>query len=428
MDQMLHIGGSDSAYAKGYAKMRLVECNVFWNSPPNTLTYGDSFYTRLTGCEKMRTHQMDTKGDIIDSYEYAFSEDNGKTWTALEQRSVYEPLPEGGALGRIILPGFVDPRNGRLFTVYNESVLPCDDAMEAMTRTILGYTVSLDGGRTNALDEMIVQEGYTSENPMRGVTVGKNAVMLGDKGCEPIRTIGGRLLVPVQVCPVGPDGNYINPGGGLSYHEAAVLIGRWSDDPADLHITWDLSPYISNDPAKSTRGALEPTIAQFPDGRILMVLRGSNGGTKDPDFRIPGHKWYTISHDEGDSWEPVRPWTYSDGMPFFSPSSMSQLLKHSNGDYYWIGNISPTNSRANSPRYPLVVGRVNPETLLLERDSVFVVDDRQPGEHEETMLSMIHAHEERGTGDILLHMSRWLTRGFSDLTGDASLYRISTES
>ena len=35
---------------------------------------------------------------------------------------------------------------------------------------------------------------------MRGVTVGKNAVMIGDAGCEPIRTQGGGLLVPCQVC------------------------------------------------------------------------------------------------------------------------------------------------------------------------------------------------------------------------------------
>lgn len=42
------------------------------------------------------------------------------------------------------------------------------------------------------------------------------------------------------------------------------------------------------DPAKSTRGCDEPTIAEIPDGRVLMVIRGSNrlmtDFYDDPDF------------------------------------------------------------------------------------------------------------------------------------------------
>jgi hypothetical protein len=255
---------------------------------------------------------------------------------------------------------------------------------------------------------------------MRGVTVGRNAVMLGDAGCETLRTRGGRLLVPVQVCPVGPDGRYINPGGGYTYHEAAVLIGRWSPEPQDLRLTWELSPYIPNDPAKSTRGAVEPTLAQFPDGRILMVLRGSN----DVKPHLPGYKWFTVSHDEGDHWEEVLPWTYDDGTRFFSPSSMSQLLRHSNGSFYWLGNITPENPKGNGPRYPLVIGRVNPDSLRLERNTVTVIDTRREGEHEGMTLSNFHAHEDRVTGEIVLHMSRWMTRRPDDWTTDATIYRL----
>ena len=404
--------------------MKLISQEIFYKTPKQGVVCGgDSGYTRPTGVEKMRRRTILTKSDSCDSFEYGFSADNGRTWSDMESTSVYEMLSGGGTVRRNIMPGWVDPENGRLLTLYIEAQLPHDDPVaEGQTNRFMKYQVSLDGGRTQALDEMIVQEGYTQEQPMRGVTVGKNAVFMGDNGCEPIRTQNGRLLVPVQVCPAGPDGKYFNPGGGYTYHEAAVLIGRWrSEQPDgrkdDLGISWDLSPYIRNDPKKSTRGALEPTIAQFQDGRILMVLRGSN----DVKPELPGYRWFTVSEDEGDTWAPVQPWTYTDGQSFYSPSSMSQLLQHSNGNTYWLGNISEKNPHGNGPRYPMVIGRVDPESLLLEQDSLFTVDDRKPGEHASLTLSSFHAHEDRETGDILLHMSRWMT---NDWTTDAQLYRI----
>lgn len=402
--------------------MRLTAREVFWKAvKPGALIYGDSFYTRPAGLEKMCRRAVETKSDLIDAFEYGFSSDNGRTWSPLLEAKVYERLPDGGTVRRHIMPGFVDPPTGRLLTLYNEARMANDDPIgDGMTQTFLKYRVSLDGGRTDAVDERIVQRGHTPERPLRGVTVGRNAVMLGDCGSETVRTRGGRLLVPVQVCPVGPDGNYVNPGGGYSYHEAAVLIGRWLEGGPDPRIEWDLSPYIANDPAKSTRGAVEPTIAQADDGRVLMCLRGSN----DVKPHLPGYRWWTVSHDEGDSWEPVRPWTYDDGTPFFSPSSMSQLLRHSSGRLYWLGNISESNPRGNSPRYPLVIGSVDPSSLLLRKEGLFVVDTRAAGEAEGMTLSNFHAHEDRATGDILLHMSRWMTRGPDDWTTDALLYRI----
>jgi hypothetical protein len=402
--------------------MQLIGREVFWKAvKPGALTYGDSFYTQPSGYEKQCRRAVETKSDLIDAFEFGFSSDNGRTWSALRERKVWEQVPGGGSVRRHILPSFVDPQYGRLLTLYNEAQMPNDDPIaDGLTCTYLKYRVSLDGGRSEVVDEMVIQRGHTAQQPLRGVTVGRNAVMLGDAGSETIRTRGGRLLVPVQVCPVGPDGKYINPGGGYTYHEAAVLIGQWRDDASAPRVEWDLSSYICNDPAKSTRGAVEPTIAQFPDGRVLMVLRGSN----DVKPHLPGFRWYTVSEDEGDTWAPVRPWTYTDGSSFHSPSSMSQLLSHSNGQIYWLGNICAANPQGNSPRYPLVVGTVEPGSLLLRRDGCFVVDDRQPGEHAAMTLSNFHAHEDRETGDILLHMSRWMSRGPDDWSTDALLYRI----
>ena len=196
-----------------------------------------------------------------------------------------------------------------------------------------------------------------------------------------------------------------------------VLIGTWI---TETKIEWDLSQVVRNIPEASTRGAIEPTIIEMPDGRILMVIRGSN----DVKPHLPGYKWFSVSTDGGFTWSALKPWTYSDGTNFFSPSSCSQLLAHSNGRYYWLGNICPENPKGNSPRYPFVIAEVDPKTLLPVKESVLKVDDRRPGEHEDMFLSNFFAHEDRETGEILLYMYRAFLYGHSAFDGDSYLYRV----
>jgi hypothetical protein len=100
---------------------------------------------------------------------------------------------------------------------------------------------------------------------------------------------------------------------------------------------------------------------------------------------------------------------------------MSQLLRHSNGRTYWLGNITPENPSGNGPRYPLVIGEVDPQSLLLKRETVLMVDDRLPGDSPAITLSNFHAHEDRESHEIILHMTRWR---LPDWIGDAEVYRI----
>ena len=171
--------------------------------------------------------------------------------------------------------------------------------------------------------------------------------MIGATTCRPIRTRQGQVLVPICISPLGPDGRYWRPGGGYTYHDAAVLIGDWTDGQK---IEWELSERVVADPAKSTRGCDEPTIAEMPDGRILMVIRGSN----DVKRSLPGYKWYSVSADGGLHWSTPKPWTYADGANFFSPASCSQLLRHSNGKCLLDRQHLPRESRRQQP--PLSVG------------------------------------------------------------------------
>ena len=77
----------------------------------------------------------------------------------------------------------------------------------------------------------------------------------------------GAVLVPVQLS-VLKDGKLYLPPGAFTYLEAAMLIGRWQ---ADGSLEWELGARLTLPPEISLRGAFEPTVAEFPDGRLLAA-------------------------------------------------------------------------------------------------------------------------------------------------------------
>jgi hypothetical protein len=352
-----------------------------------------------------------------------YSADNGQTWEKIDPFTRFDgKLPFG--YRREIATRFYDPVENCVVAIVNAMDTPGVDpaAIEppvALNTYYLRYRVSTDGGRSYVCDEPLVTEGHTAERPLDGVQVGKNALFMGDAGSQTLRTRAGKLLVPAQACLLGADGELSSPGGGFTYTDAVTLIGEWADDH---RLKWRAAQRVEGDPARSTRGMIEPTLAEMPDGRILMVLRGSNGGTKDPDYQLAGYRWQAVSEDGGEHWSTPEPWRYDDGETFFSPSSMSQLLAHSSGRYFWIGNICPTNPQGNSPRWPLVIGEVDARTLRLVRSSVIEIDTRQDEDTEGVELSAhAAAFEDRATGEIVLAMQRY-TGGYK--SSQPFVYRI----
>ena len=256
---------------------------------------------------------------------------------------------------------------------------------------------------------------FDERHPLPGVYAGKNCAVLGDNAGLPIARRGGEILLPVEISPLGPDGALYNPGGGYTYHDSAVLHGRWNGD----RIEWEMSDLVRGDPRRTTRGMVEPTIAELDGGRLILVMRGSN----DRKPELPGCRWAAFSTDGGWKWTPPEPWTYSSGEPFFSPSACSQLVHHSTGRLCWLGNITADNPKGNRPRYPFQVGEVDRASGRLLRSTVRVVDDLAPGENPLLTLSNFFAREDRRTGEICVHMTRLfaLRDGWE---GDAMLYRI----
>jgi len=392
--------------------MKLKSREIFEPAPkPGTLIWASAHYTRGQGIAMMRWRSIESKSDLLDTMDQSFSEDNGRTW------SPWKPVDflsksKSGTFRRWVTIRAPDPYTGRLLLVLLEGNLPTDDPMEGMKQYHLSYRVSEDGGRSFIVNEKIVQKGdYFPRHPTEGVWVGRNALMSGY--CA-LFSPEGRILIPITITPMGPNGVCHSPGGGFTYEDTAVMIGQWQQDG---RIEWQRSQLIQADPKRTTRGLDEPAMARMPDGRILIVMRGSNDGKPE----LPGHKWYSISKDDGFTWLPPQPWGYDDGIPFFSPSALSVLISHSNGKYYWIGNICPRNSNGNEPRYPLVIGEVDPRSLSLLKKTVMVIDDRGPDDGETMQLSNYAAHEDRENGAIVIYMTRL---NVAPMRGDASIYRL----
>ncbi len=403
---------------------KVIDRVIFMPSPrKGVATHASSYYTAREGGSLMSIHGYESRSDTTDVAFIRFSGDNGRTWGAEETFQTEFRDPKG-TRRRYPAGGYVDPLTGRYLTVRNEGVLPTDDPLEGMRQWKLHYSVSEDGGRTFLVDEQIIHDGeeYDAINHLPGISVGKTCAMIGDMGQRPITRADGVLLVPIQYTPAGPDGVYLNPGAGFTYTNCMVLFGHWLPGG---RLRWTASDKIIADPARTTRGLIEPTIAQLPDGRIIMVMRGSND--KRPE--LPGWKWFSESRDGGQTWSVPAPWTYDDGIPFHSPSSCSQLYRHLDGRLFWIGNICQENPEGNGPRYPLVVGQVDEITGRLLRRSVWAVDDREPDESPFLTLSNFFAREDRETGHMLIHMTRLFARDFRkggsiDWTADSLLYRI----
>ncbi len=336
------------------------------------------------------------------------SRDGGRTWQPLAPRPDFDAgLPHG--YRRETPLRVYDAQRQRVVGILNAlDTRGLDPAIveppEALANYYLRYRVSADGGETWVCDEPLICDGGTRERPLEGVQIQRNSVFLGDNGCRPIVTAAGQILLPVQVTLLGADGQLGNPGGGWTYTDALVLLGTWQGD----RLTWRASQRVQADPARSTRGMIEPTVAQFGDGRLLMVLRGSNGGTKDPDGRLPSHKWCSVSTDGGVHWTTPEPWRGDDGQAFASPSSMSMLHRHAGGRVFWAGNISSGHCTGNDPRHPFVLAEVDPVSLRLRRDTLLVLDDLRPEDAGRGRIDLSHCWmvDDPDTGQLIVTILR----------------------
>lgn len=351
------------------------------------------------------THS-DTMGKLFERKSY----DNGKTWT--EPEVIFKPEKIKNGILRI---GegclFFDSDREAVLNFSNISIYPENVFSAGVLRfTKIFYQISFDRGENFTKLIPLIQKGYSESRPARGVTYGKNSVVISF--CSPIK-VKNKILLPCQKIPANSD--FSNPF--LIKYQAGCFIGKW----INKKIEWEYSQTVKLSPELSSRGVCEPTIAELEDGKILMVMRGSNAGMRDK----PGYKWVCFSEDGGYTWSKPSPFTYSEGGNFFSPATGSLLIRSiKNGNLYWIGNITDKNPDGNRPRYPLVIGIVDEKKRGIVKKSIKIIDSKRKNDSVNVQLSNFRVYQDRVTKEIVLIMARIEEKAPGDLTSPAYEYRI----
>jgi hypothetical protein len=338
--------------------------------------------------------------------------DNGITWKVNEINiSELEKVPSFSR--RSPVTSLFDCQKNRLLTFFialDDSTVAKDarEPVEGQRSYYLRYRVSNEKVDSWLFDKPIFSslEKYSPMNPFEDIQIGINAFYLGDLGSKAIVSHKGEIYLPAQAS-LAPSKNtklnknkLYNPGGGHTYTDVIILKGKWNSQNS---ISWTMAARIKGDSTRSTRGLIEPTMVQLKNKKFLVIMRGSNGGSKDPIHKLESFKWFSVSKN-GKSWTNPCPLVFDDNSKMYSPSSMSNLFMHSNGKCYLIGNVSKENAKGNSPRFPLVICEVNQKTYKIVRSSLTILDDFKSEDKDKGELDLGHASvfEDRVTKELVI--------------------------
>ena len=347
--------------------------------------------TRLLSCEE------DYSGGSF----HRTSADNGRTWSEWVTDFNDE---EGGRRGKVPgskegdellgggAPGLYDPISGWTLGVgstfyylrgHDAGYFDYWDKGEDNIRTHAYLYIRRPDGREEARLIELEEGGadYDPANPRNPAFLDKNRAMAADLMRLPDGDLAFHLFPTVRLaCKMaGADVNAVFPSCPDLHSALAVARLHWDPDKGDYNMT--ISNAIMLSDLQSSRCVMEPQSQILPDGRWLIVFRGSNAQSEvwhtRTDPTTPGFKWYVLSQDGGRTFCPPMPWHFDTREVVYSSASTSSFYRHpGNGKLYWIGNImdDPRTIHGNNPRWPLVIGEVNEQYACLIRDSLTVID------------------------------------------------------
>jgi len=383
-----------------------------------TALYVRPIYTG-TGLTRMEESTTEEASDVYLNKKKRYSHDNGRTWSewVVSEESNYK----SGDLSVFVfeLARTFDRSAGHMVrTVMYETLLydPKDsgvsiDGKDCFEHTF--YQISNDDGITwSDICQIQYEDGpLLSRDKMHDVSNLYQNRMCGGYNILPLKD--GSLLCSGMGIPVLLEGEMVS---GVIFFK-----GRWNHDKKIYD--WERSAPIAVPKQISSRGLLEPFLAQLDDGRVIVEMRGSSTD------KTPGRKWLSISEDSGLNWSKVTDLKYDTGEQFYAPSSLAMLLRaKKTGSLYWIGNISRKPPKGNMPRYPLYIAKVDESQPALIKDSLCVIDDYDPQKDTPILcLSNFYILEDRETLDIELYMNRIGEKGdgktFKDDFWTADVYR-----
>ena len=413
-----------------------IKKEVFSPSPgPNVAAHAHRHYIGR-GLRMVEVRSQTSTSDWGNTVRRRYSPDNGRTWSDWE--TVYQEYPKQGELvcaeseqgncydpvaGKVIQTRFQrlvrgDPTKTGLF--HNGQKLFWDHVF---------YQLSDDDGRTFDEPRLLRYEdghGFDPDNWDDSEYLVSNEMYYNGLEVLPNGTVLISVTAGVEHRDPADEGgpesfpNATRPGcvGGL-----LNLVGRWNPESADYD--WRASDFAFVPRRVSTRGLVETAVSELTNGNILSIARGSNVGL-DP-LECPSRKWMTVSQDGGLSWSPVTDLRYDTGEQFYSPCSMPATTRSGKtGKLYFIGNITDTPPRGNGPRYPLVIAEIDEDMPALKKDTLTVIDDREPETEAPTMGLWGKPFENRETLDLELFLTRHWTHAdpAQKWTADAYRYTI----
>lgn len=376
--------------------------------------------------------------DWSDTVRRRMSENNGRSWSDWEL--VYKQAPtqgeftqEGGMSQRGTGP--YDPISGRLIKPVFQRIVKGDPQV-AMRELWSGnrlfcdhgfYQLSADDGRTwGKACQLMYEEGpvFDPNNWGNPEYFRTNEMYIG----RAIVLSNGTVVISATVPVLYRDEEdekfpSVFPN---TYREGCVagamcFVGRWNKKRKDYD--WTISKPVFLPRRMSTRGLVELDISELINGNLLLIMRGSNTGL-DP-VKCPGRKWFSVSRDGGLSWSDVKDIRYDTGEQLYSPASISKTTRSSKtGKLYWVGNIPDIPPDGNSPRYPLQVVEIDEEGPSFKKDTVTVIDDRNPElDSEHLQLSNFSLLEDRETHAMEVYLTRLGEHGGGPDVWTANAYK-----
>ena len=347
---------------------------------------------------RQETHTSMSESDTPVSPKRRVSTDNGRTWSEFEVLPEIVSHQDGARIYWGSGPTFFDPE--REITV---SIWLRQTKVDGLYHNQCFSRFSRDLGRTWSEPRQIrYEEGefLNLDKPTSPGFINNNQAYIGN---NIIRHSNGTLIhcvVSTNVPNENPSGEQYHPwvSSDAKNIGSLCIVGIWNLDQNRYDWTPGKPVWVPLD--VSSRGLMEPEVAELKNGRVLVIWRGSDTPVTQ------GRKWYSVSDDGGKTLSDVSELRYDDGSRFYSPSSIHRMIRHRvNGKLYWIGNISREPPKGNSPRYPLVIAEVDEDTTALKRNTVTVIDDRQPGGGKALQLSNFSVLQDRETHDLEVHLT-----------------------
>ncbi len=391
-----------------------------------------------TGLRREETRSNVSSSDWSDTVRKRYSDDNGRTWSDWKQ--LYKDKPEKKGFVQSGGPsrdgsGPYDPASGRLIKRVFQRIIK-GDPRKAMHVLWRGerlfcdhgfYQLSADNGETWDRGRLLKYEDgpdFDPEDWGNPEYFRTNEMYIGETLIHSNGSVVLCTTVPVEyrdeedekVPVVFPN----------TYRDGCVagvmcFVGSWDAGKKDYR--WETSQRIFLPRRISTRGLVELNLSELKNGDILLIMRGSNAGL-DPS-ECPGRKWMSVSGDGGMTWSAVTDLKYDTGEQFYSPATFAKTLRSSKtGKLYCFLNISEDPAVANGPRHPLLVAEIDEDNPAIKKDSVTVIDARDPEKDSEHLqMTNFGLLEDRETGKIELYMTHLGAKGPEPDTWEADTYR-----